>query len=126
MFFSASKTKVFAAKAEQADDAFQSFRSKTFVPSINSNTITEGLKTSLGEINLPIILNEVSDVFIVSENEFKQAFFLVYERMKRAVEPLSALVVAALLKHAELFKGNRVGVLLSGGNVDLKQLANWK
>jgi threonine dehydratase len=125
-YFSDAKTKVYAAEPEAADDAYQSFKSKTFVPSNNPLTIADGLKTSLGEINLPIILNHVSDVFTVTEEEIKKALFFVYERMKIVIEPSSAVTVAALINNAELFKGKRVGVIISGGNVDLKQFSDWK
>lgn len=124
--FSEGRTKVYAAEPEQADDAFQSFKSKSFVPSKNPQTIADGLKTSLGQINLPIILNHVSDVFTVSEEDIKKALFFVYERMKIVIEPSSAATVAALINNAEKFKDKKVGVIISGGNVDLMQLANWK
>ncbi len=125
-WFSNGRIKVYAAEPEQADDAFQSFKSKSFVPSKNPLTIADGLKTSLGEINLPIILKEVSDVFTVSEEDIKKALFFVYERMKMVIEPSSAVAVAALINNSEMFKSNKVGVIISGGNVDLKQLAQWK
>lgn len=125
-YFSNGKTKVYAAEPKQADDAYQSFKAKAFVPSKDPLTIADGLKTSLGQINLPIILSDVSDVFTVSEEDIKDALFFVYERMKLVIEPSSAVAVAALMNNAELFKDKRVGVILSGGNVDLKQLADWK
>lgn len=125
-YFSEGRTKVYAAEPEQADDAYQSFKSKSFVPSENPQTIADGLKTSLGEINLPIILNDVRDVFTVSEEDIKKTLFFIYERMKIVIEPSSAVAVAALINNAEKFKDKKVGVIISGGNVDLMQLANWK
>lgn len=125
-YFSNGKTKVYAAEPEQADDAYQSFKLKSFVPSNDPQTIADGLKTSLGQINLPIILSEVSDVFTVSEEDIKKTLFFVYERMKLVIEPSSAVAVSALMNNVKFFKGKKVGVIISGGNVDLSQLASWK
>jgi len=112
---------VFAAEPEQADDAARSFRSGKIEPA-NSNTIADGLLTSLGPLTFAAIRAHVSDVVTVSEAEIVAALRVTWERMKIVIEPSSAVAVAAVLKDAR-FKGRRVGVIVSGGNVDLDQLA---
>jgi threonine dehydratase len=120
-FFSNS-TKVIAAEPEQADDAFQSFRKKTFVPSVNPDTIADGLRTSLGSITFPIILNYVEEIVTVSEAAIVNAMKLVWERMKIIIEPSSAVPLAAILEGKIAVDGKRVGIIISGGNVDLDHL----
>ena len=117
--------KVYGAEPSLVDDAYQSFKSKPFVPSKNATTIADGLKTSLGAINFPIILENVQDIFTVDENEIIEALLLVYERLKIVIEPSSAVAVAMMLKHGKQFEDKRVVVILSGGNIDLSQLAKW-
>jgi len=112
---------VFAAEPEQADDAARSFLSGKIEPA-NSNTIADGLLTSLGPLTFRAIRETVTDVVTVSEEEIVVALRMVWERMKIVIEPSSAVSVAAVLKD-ERFKGKRVGVILTGGNVDLKGLA---
>tara|TARA_B100000029_G_scaffold289097_1_gene282851 strand:- start:1129 stop:2103 length:975 start_codon:yes stop_codon:yes gene_type:complete len=111
---------VFAAEPEQADDAARSFRSGKIEPA-NSNTIADGLLTSLGPLTFAAIRETVADVVTVSEAEIVTALRLTWERMKIVIEPSSAVAVAAVLKD-ERFRGRRVGVILSGGNVDLDSL----
>ena len=115
------KTEVFAAEPEQADDAARSFLSGKIEPA-NSNTIADGLLTSLGPLTFQAIRETVSDVITVSEAEIVAALRTAWERMKIVIEPSSAVPVAAVLKDKR-FKGKRVGVILTGGNVDLKGLA---
>jgi len=78
--------------------------------------------TSLGKINFQIIMEFVDDIITVSEAEIIEAMRLVYERMKIIIEPSCAVPLAALLKNKERFKGQKVGIILSGGNVDLGKL----
>jgi len=117
------KTKVIAAEPLMANDAFLSFQSKTFVPSVNPQTIADGLRTSLGDITFPIILKYVHDVVTVEEETIVKAMKLVWERMKIIIEPSSAVVLACLMEnklpHAQ---GKRIGLIISGGNVDLEGL----
>ena len=114
------KAEVFAAEPEQADDAARSFLSGKIEPA-NSNTIADGLLTSLGPLTFQAIRETVTDVITVSEAEIVAALRAVWERMKIVIEPSSAVAVAAALKD-ERFKGKRVGVILTGGNVDLQGL----
>ena len=111
--------RVFGAEPTGADDAAQSFRRREFVPSCNPNTIADGLLTSLGDITFPIILDLVDDIVTVDDDAIVRALRLVWERMKIVIEPSAAVPVAALLERAVDAKGRNIGVILSGGNVDL-------
>ncbi len=112
-------TRVIAVEPKNADDAYLGYKSGTWVPSVNPQTIADGLRTSLGKINYPIILEKVDDIVTVSEAEIIEAMRLLWERMKIVVEPSGAVPLAGLLSHKDLFAGERVGVILSGGNIDL-------
>jgi len=114
-----SSIKVVAAEPENADDAYLSLQKGEIVPQTNPNTIADGLRTSLGTKTFPIIEKNVSEIFRVSEDGIVKAMKLILERMKIIVEPSSATVLAAVLEYPESFKGKRVGLILSGGNIDL-------
>lgn len=118
-------TKVIAAEPEMADDAYRSFKEKRFIPSENPKTIADGLLTSLGSLTYPIILEYVDDIVTVSEDAIVRAMRLIWERMKIVVEPSSAVPLAAILEHKLDVQGKRIGIILSGGNVDLGNLP-WK
>jgi threonine dehydratase len=113
---------VIAAEPAEADDAFRSFQSHTLQPSIAPKTIADGLLTSLGEITFTIIIKEVDQVVTVSEEKIVEAMRMVWERMKIIIEPSSAVPLAAILENKIDVKGKRVGIILSGGNVDLGKL----
>jgi len=115
-------TKVIGVEPEQANDAFLSFTQKKFVPSQNPDTIADGLRTSLGSIPFPIILDHVDRIVTVSEKSIVHAMRTLWERMKIIVEPSSAVPVAAILEKKIEISGKRVAVILSGGNADLSQL----
>ncbi len=115
-------TKVIAAEPAGADDAYQSFYQKKLVPSINPDTIADGLRTSLGSLTFPIIRRLVSDVVTVSDQATIEAMKLVWERMKIIIEPSSAVALAMVIKHKHRFQGQKIGIILSGGNVDLMNL----
>ncbi len=114
--------KVFGCEPALADDAFRSFKSGNLIPSVNPKTIADGLLTSLSERTFTIIRSRVDDIFTVSEDSIIRAMFLVWQRMKIIIEPSSAVAVAAFLDNQGLFRGQRVGIILSGGNVDLLHL----
>ncbi|MDX1528451.1 MAG: pyridoxal-phosphate dependent enzyme [Gammaproteobacteria bacterium] len=114
--------RVFGAEPETVDDAYRSLRAGRIQSLESTNTIADGLRTRVGEITFPIIQQRVEDIVCVSEAEIAAAMRLIWERMKIIIEPSSAVPVAALLKSPELFGGKRVGVILSGGNVDLESL----
>ncbi|MBL0741592.1 pyridoxal-phosphate dependent enzyme [Chryseolinea lacunae] len=114
------KTTVIAAEPEGADDAFRSMQSGKIEPS-QSNSIADGLLTSLGDKTFPIIRENVKEVITVSDAEIVSAMRLVWERMKIVVEPSCVVPLAAVLKSKAKFAGKRVGIILSGGNVDLER-----
>jgi len=105
-----------------ADDAYLSLKTGKIQPSINPKTIADGLKTQLGDQNFPIIRKFVSKIIRVEESEIVDAMRLVWERMKIIIEPSSAVAVAALFRNKVEFRNRSIGVILSGGNVDLDHL----
>jgi threonine dehydratase len=113
---------VFGCEPAKADDAFRSFRSGKLVPSVNPQTIADGLLTSLSETTFSIILKYVDDIITVSEEEIIKAMRLIWERMKIIVEPSSAVALAAVMQKRERFRGIRAGIMLTGGNADLSNL----
>lgn len=115
-------TKVIACEPAGADDAYRSFYGKALVPSVQPDTIADGLLTSLGQMNFEIILNNVDEVVTVTEENIVAAMRLIWERMKIIVEPSSAVPLAAILENKVEVKGKKVGMIISGGNVDLGKL----
>ena len=120
-----SKTKVIGCEPEGADDAQQSLRQGVIVPQTNPQTIADGLRTSLGEHTFPIISRHVTDIVTVSEEAILRAMRRVWETMKIVIEPSAAVPVAALLEKRIPPDSRRIGVILSGGNVDLESLPPW-
>jgi len=114
--------KVIGAEPEQANDAWLSFEKKQLVPSVDPKTIADGLRTSLGTITFPIILEHVDHIVTVTEDSIVKAMRMIWERMKIIIEPSSAVSVAALLEKKNEIAGKRIGLIISGGNVDLDQL----
>jgi threonine dehydratase len=115
-------TRVIAGEPNGADDAYRSLRSGQIVPSVNPQTIADGLLTSLGTLTFPIILENVEQILTVSEEAIVRAMKLVWERMKIIIEPSSAVPIAAILENPGIFSGKKTGVILSGGNVNLEKL----
>ena len=105
-----------------ADDAYLSLKIGKIQPSVNPKTIADGLKTQLGDVNFPIIRKYVSNIIRVEESEIIAAMRYVWERMKIVIEPSSAVAVAALFRKRERFLKKNVGIILTGGNVDLSDL----
>jgi threonine dehydratase len=118
-------TKVYAGEPDGAADAVLSIKSGKIETAPYIKTIADGLLTKLGDKTFPIIQQYVADILTVSDEEIISTLRLVYERMKIVVEPSSAVTLAALLKNKELFAGKRAGIILSGGNVDLKKFCEW-
>lgn len=116
------KVAVWAGEPAGADDAFRSWKAGRLIPSENPNTIADGLRTSLGELTFPVIQALVDEIFTVSEDSIVRTMRLVMERMKIVIEPSSAVPLAALLENDVDLTDKRVGVILSGGNVDLGRL----
>ena len=115
-------TDVIGTEPEQANDACLSFSQKEFIPSVNPDTIADGLRTSLGTITFPIILDHVKDIITVSESSIITAMRMLWERMKILVEPSSAVPFAAVMKNKVPAHYKKIGIIISGGNVDLDDL----
>lgn len=106
----------------EADDAYRSLKSGKIEGNDTVNTVADGLKTQLGDQNFPIIQEHVNQIIRVTEEEIVAAMKLIWERMKIIVEPSSAVALAAVLKAPSDFKGKQIGIIISGGNVDVHQL----
>lgn len=117
-----TKCEVIGAEPENVDDAYRSLESGKIEFNKTADTVADGLRTHLGDRNFPIILENVKRIIRVSEEEIINAMKLIWERMKIIVEPSSAVPFAALLKEKHSFKNKNVGIIISGGNVDLKNL----
>ena len=111
--------KVIAAEPAGADDAFRSFHAKKWIPSVNPQTIADGLLTSLGERNFAIIMQKVDGIVTVSEEKIVEAMQLIWQRMKIIVEPSSAVPLTAILEGKIDVSNKRTGIILSGGNIEL-------
>ena len=118
-------TRIIAAEPSGADDAFLSLQSGRIVPSIDPKTIADGLRTSLGVRNFAVIQECVDGIVTVSEAAIVAAMRLLWSRLKMVVEPSAAVPLAALLEHKLSVQGLRVGIILSGGNIDLDALP-WR
>jgi len=117
------KCKVIGGEPKNMDDAYQSLMSGEIKFNENgATTIADGLRTFLGDRNFPIIKENVERIIRVEENEIVEAMKLIWERMKIVIEPSSAVAFAALLKEKDKFKNKNIGIIVSGGNVDLKNL----
>jgi len=106
----------------QADDAYRSLQSGKIEKNDTANTIADGLRTHLGDINFPIIQEHVEKIIRVEEDEIIHAMRLIWERMKIIIEPSCAVPFAAVLKEPDTFKDKKVGIIITGGNVDLSKL----
>lgn len=119
-----SSLKIFACEPSGAADAEESIRLNRIIPMPNPNTLADGLRTSLGSKTLPILRDHLTGVFHVSEEEILLAMKFAYERLKLVIEPSSAVALAPVLRREPELIGKRVGVVLTGGNVDLDGLWN--
>ena len=118
--------KVIGVEPAAGDDANRSFRSKKLETVNNPKTVADGARTpSLGSLTLPIVLHYVSDMATVDDPTLLKTMFYLWERLKLVVEPTGALGAAAALEGTTPIRGLRVGVILSGGNVDLTQVGSW-
>jgi threonine dehydratase len=122
----APSCRVIGVEPAAGDDAARSFRTKTLQTCHNPHTVADGARTrSLGTLTFPLVLNHVTDMTTVDDQALLRTMFYLWERMKLVVEPTGALGAAALFEGNVLVNGCRVGVILSGGNVDLSQVAAW-
>jgi len=106
----------------RVDDAYRSLQSGKIEGNTRIDTVADGLRTTLGDINFPIIQEHVKEIIRVEEEEIIAAMKMIWERMKIIIEPSCAVPFAAVLKEPEKFKGKKVGIIISGGNVDLGKL----
>ncbi len=115
-------TKIYAAEPKNADDVYRSFHAGHIIEDDAPDTIADGLKVSMRPRTWHFVSTYVTDVLLATEQEIIDAMYLTWQRMKIVIEPSSAVALATILKNKELFVGKRIGVILTGGNVDLKKL----
>ena len=118
----APEIEIYAAEPEQADDAYRSFKAGHIIADDAPVTVADGLKVPLKELTWHFVSNHVSDIFTASEDEIISAMKLTWKRMKIVMEPSCAVPLATILKNRDVFAGKRVGVVITGGNVDLDRL----
>ena len=116
------KIKVYGAEPLEADDTFLSLQKGEIVPNKTINTICDGLRAQIGTITFPIIQSYVEEVITLTEEEIIESMKMIWERMKIVVEPSCSITLAAVLKSRDRFAGKKVGLIISGGNVDLERL----
>ncbi|WP_170331984.1 pyridoxal-phosphate dependent enzyme [Ruegeria arenilitoris] len=118
----APEVKIYAAEPEQADDAFRSFKAGHIIADDAPVTLADGLKVPLKENTWHFVSNFVNDIHTASEDEIIAAMKTIWKHLRIVMEPSSAVPLATILKHPEVFKGKCVGVIITGGNVDLDKL----
>jgi threonine dehydratase len=114
--------RIMGGEPSEADDAYRSLQSGKIESNATTNTIADGLRSELGDINFPIIQRHVEQIVRVTEAQIIEALKLIWTRLKVVIEPSSAVALAAMLAAPETFHGQRVGVILSGGNIDLANM----
>ena len=114
--------KIYAAEPKQADDAARSFRAGHIIADDAPETVADGLKVPLKELTWHFVKNHVADILTAQEDEIVDAMKTIWKRMKIVMEPSSAVPLATILNNPSVFKGKRVGVIITGGNVDLDRL----
>ena len=118
----APEVKIYAAEPEQADDAYRSFKAGHIIADDAPVTIADGLKVPLKDLTWHFVSNHVTDIFTASEDEIIDAMKLTWQRMKIVIEASCAVPMATILKNKDVFAGKRVGVIITGGNVDMDTL----
>jgi threonine dehydratase len=118
----APEVEIYAAEPEQADDAYRSFKAGHIIADDAPVTVADGLKVPLKDLTWHFVRNHVTDILTASEQEIIDAMRLTWARMKIVIEPSCAVPLATILKNPGIFKGRRVGVIITGGNVDLDKL----
>ena len=117
-----NKCEGIGVEPKQVDDAYRSLKSGKIEYNASTNTIADGLRTNLGDINFPIIKKLISKIICVKEDEIINAMKIFIEKLNVVIEPSSAVALAGLIAKKELYKNKKVGVVISGGNVDLDNL----
>jgi threonine dehydratase len=119
--------RVIGVEPAAGDDATRSFRTRTLQTVTNPATVADGARTpSLGTLTFPLVISHVADMATVDDVALLRTMFFLWERLKLVVEPTGALAAAALLERTVDATGARVGVILSGGNVDFSQIPSWR
>lgn len=118
----APDVQIFAAEPERADDAYRSFKAGHIIADDAPDTIADGLKVPLKDLTWHFVQRHVTDILTASDPEIVDAMKLIWKRMKIVMEPSSAVPLATILKNPDRFRGKRVGVIITGGNVDLDRL----
>ena len=118
----APDTKIYAAEPKNADDAYRSFKAGYIIADDAPDTVADGLKVPLKDLTWHFVSTYVEDILIATEQEIIDAMQLIWKRMKIVMEPSSAVPLATIIKNKDLFAGKRVGVIITGGNVDLGNL----
>jgi threonine dehydratase len=118
----APRVEIFAAEPERADDAYRSFKAGHIIADDAPDTVADGLKVPLKDLTWHFVKRHVTDILTASEQEIIDAMKLTWGRMKIVIEPSSAVPLATILKNRDRFEGKRVGVIITGGNVDLDKL----
>ena len=113
---------VFGAEPAEADDAYRSLKLGKIVPNETINTICDGLRAQIGGLTFPVISDLVDDIITVTEEEIIDSMRMIWERLKMIVEPSSSITLGAVLKNKDKFNDKKVGLIISGGNVDLDHL----
>lgn len=116
------ETEIYAAEPENADDAYRSFKAGRIITDDAPQTVADGLKVPLKDLTWHFVQNHVTDILTASEEEIIDAMRLTWQRMKIVMEPSSAVPLATILKNKDRFAGKRVGVIITGGNVNLIKL----
>ena len=117
-----SSITVYGAEPEEADDAYQSLKLGRIVPNKTINTICDGLRAQIGSKTFPVIQNLVDDIIPIAEEDIINSLRMIWERLKIIVEPSCSIALALIIKNKQLFKGRNVGLIMSGGNLDLDNL----
>ncbi len=118
----APETAIIAAEPEQADDAYRSFKAGHIIADDAPKTIADGLLVPLKDLTWHFVSNHVSEIYTASEQEIIDAMKLTWKHLRIVMEPSSAVPLATILKNPDAFKGKRVGLIITGGNVDLDKL----
>jgi len=113
---------VYGAEPVEANDAFRSLQNGEILPNETINTICDGLRAQIGTITFPIIQKHVKEIITLSEEEILNSMKMIWERLKIIVEPSCSISLAAIIKNKDKFSGKNVGLIMSGGNVDLNQI----
>ena len=118
----AENIKSIGTEPKEADDAFKSLMAGYIIENKTTNTIADGLRTTIREKTFGILKENLDEIYTVSENEIIDAMRIIWEKQKIIIEPSCAVPFAALLQQKDRFKGQRIGIIITGGNVDFKNL----